>query len=366
MPLEPSSRSMVEVRGRVILAQRTILTFCLALLTIIIGFAMLSQAKDLFAPVISALLLGIVMTPLSDGLDRLKVPAPLAAFVSVLLALAFIVVLILLIEPYATQVINRAPVIWYELRGTIEEFQRLLRGLEQISDDMAQAIEPDNDQSDSDAETVTLPSLTDALFYAPFFAAQFMIFTGTLYFFLLARTDIYVWVTATFRRLDEHELRVAGKQVSRYVLTISAINLGLGVMVAIVMQLIGMPSAIVWGMMAFLLNFVLYLGPAVLFATFLVAGIVVFDGAYSFLPAAAYVALNLTEAQFITPTLVGRSLSVNPLLIFLSLVFWLWLWGPIGGIIAIPLQIWVTTIWKSGTRQTLIQGLMDEPSAKTA
>lgn len=223
-----------------------------------------------------------------------------------------------------------------------------------MSADVASAIEPDSDGTSD--EPVTLPSITDALLYAPQFAAQFMIFTGTLYFFLMARNSIYDWVSATFHRFGEDELRHAGKQVARYVLTISAINLCFGVLVAIVMQLIGMPSPILWGILAFTLNFILYLGPIVLIGTLVVTGIVMFDGAASFLPAAIYLAMNATEAQFVTPTLVGKSLSVNPLLVFLSLVFWLWLWGPIGGVIAIPLLIWCMTVFKALTRQTISSG----------
>ena len=95
-----------------------------------------------------------------------------------------------------------------------------------------------------------------------------------------------------------------------------------------------------WGLAAFLLNFVLYLGPVVFAFALFIGGIVQFEGAISFLPAALYVAMNLTEGQFVTPALVGRHMKVNPLLVFLSLVFWLWLWGPIGGVVAIPFLVW--------------------------
>ncbi len=338
--------------------QRSVSTICLSLLTLIVVFAVLHQAKDVFAPIISALLLGVVLTPLSDLWDKLHLPPALAALISVLLALLMISAMLLLIEPYVTQVINQAPVIWNELRETIDELKRVMRGLEQISEDVATAIEPENAANGETTEdgSVALPSITDALFYAPQFAAQFMIFTGTLYFFLMARNGIYDWVSASFRRFGEDELRQAGKQVSRYVLTISAINFGFGVLVTIVMQLIGMPSPILWGVLAFALNFILYLGPITLVIILLVTGIVVFDGAASFLPAAIYLAMNATEAQFITPTLVGKRLSVNPLLVFLSLVFWLWLWGPIGGVIAIPLLIWCLTIYKGAVGQTISSG----------
>lgn len=324
--------------------QRSVLTLCVAAIAIVIVFAALQQTKGLFAPIVAALVLGIVMTPLSDAWDRLRVPPALAALFSVMLALAAIIILGLLIEPYATQAINKAPVIWHELRDTVEDLKYVLRGIEEMKDDVAAAIEASPDSSSEDA--VKLPTAMDALFYAPQFAGQVLIFVGTLYFFLMARNDIYVWVTHISRRFGESDLRYANKQVARYVLTISAINLGMGVVVAIAMQILGMPSPILWGIMAFSLNYLLYLGPIIMIATLTITGIVMFEGAQSFLPAIVYLLINGIEAQFATPTLVGRSLSVNPLLVFLSLVFWMWLWGPVGGVIAIPMLVWGIAIYE--------------------
>lgn len=334
----------------------TINTVCLGLLTIIAVFIVLHQAKALFAPLLAAILLGVVLTPLSEIWEKLRIPDAIAAFLSVLLALASIFFIVLLLEPYITQAISQGPVIQAELRETVQEAQRLLRGIEKISDDVAAAIEPEGAANEASSEGVTLPSLTDALFYAPQFAAQFLIFTGTLYFFLLARNAVYDWLSATTAPVGQRDLRRAASQVPRYVLTISAINFTFGAIVAVVMYWIGMPSPIVWGLLACLLNFVLYLGPLALIAMLTVTGIVVFDGAASFLPPAIYVAMNAVEAQFVTPTLVGKSLSVNPLLVFVSLVFWLWLWGPIGGIIAIPLLIWTLTIVKGFNGQVISDG----------
>ena len=106
--------------------------------------------------------------------------------------------------------------------------------------------------------------------------------------------------------------------------------------------IIGIPNPILWGAAAFILNFVLYLGPVMLLVALGVAGFTEFNGAYSLLPALAYFLLNMTEAQFVTPTLVGQRLQLNPLVVFLAILFGLWLWGPIGGIVSLPLLVWVT------------------------
>jgi predicted PurR-regulated permease PerM len=355
-----AKKSAAPNKAAVAIHPMTLANACFVILTIIVVFTVLLNAKTVFAPVIAALLLGLILTPLSDIWERLKLPAALSALLSMLLALTSILLLLLLIEPYVTKAIERAPVIWNELRETIEELRRLLRGLEDMSEDLAKAIEPAEGDTvantEDSEEAVNLPSISDALFYAPQFGAQFMIFSGTLYFFLMVKNDLYDWVSGASIHINGDDLRQAGEKVSQYVLTISAINFCFAVLVAIVMRLYGMPSPILWGMLAFGLNFVLYLGPIALAGLLTVTGIVVFDGAYSYLPAATYLAMNATEGQFVTPTLVGKSLSINPLLVFLSLVFWLWLWGPIGGIIAIPLLVWGVAVYDGLTAHAISSG----------
>lgn len=117
-----------------------------------------------------------------------------------------------------------------------------------------------------------------------------------------------------------------------------------------------------WGLLAFLVNFILYLGPAMLALALLIAGLITFDGAYGLLPAALYLAMNATEGEFVTFVLVGRSMSVNPLLVFFSLVFWLWLWGPVGGFIAIPGLIWFMVVAKTMLAPSPREG-EDQPTA---
>lgn len=304
-------------------------------------FTALRLTGDVFAPLVLGLVLGVVLSPVSIWLERIGTPSVLSALAVMLLALTVLTGILLFLGPVFSRLINQAPQIWQEVRVSIREVQGLIRGLNQASEEVAKAIGP-NGASDAE-ETTRVPSLTDALFAAPAFAAQLLVFLGTLFFFVLSRQEIYEWISS--RIAGAHDvmamrLKEADRLVSRYFLTISIINICFGCTVAAVMALIGMPSPILWGVFAALMNFILYLGPACVAVILLVAGIVVFDGPTAVLPAAAFVGLNMTEGQFITPSLVGRHMEINPLLVFLSLVFWLWLWGPLGGIIAIPLLIW--------------------------
>jgi predicted PurR-regulated permease PerM len=311
---------------------------------VILAFATLDYAKDFFAPVVSALVAGIVLSPLSDLLTRIGLRPSVSALVTVAVTLAFVVCLALLLEPYVTVAIERAPIIWFELRETVDGIRSVMLGLNEIAEDVAEAVDPANEPGEKKTPAFAVPSITDALFYAPHYLAQFMIFVGVFYFFLMTRPEIYRWLGGFVSEMESQDFVHAEKQVARYFLTITAINASFGVLVAIVMQGFAMPAAVFWGVMAFVLNFVPYLGPIALTAMLLVTGVVAFDGPISFVPAAVYLAMNAVEGQFVTPALVGQRMSVNPLLVFVSLVFWMWLWGPIGGVIAIPLLIWSISI----------------------
>lgn len=311
-------------------------------------FAALQVASDLFAPLALALVLGVVLSPISTGLERLGAGKFISSLAVLVFSLCALGAFLLFIGPYLTRLWVEAPVIWRELRLSFLELQQVIQGLSDASEEVAKAIDGGNGESaKDDGGASAVPSFTDAVLAAPAFMAQLLIFIGTLFFFVLAREDVYRWLAYALEGPDSimaQRLQQADRMVSRYFLTISLINLGFGICVGTGLWLIGLPSPVLWGVLAALMNFILYLGPALVALALLIAGIVVFDGFELALPPLVFVGLNILEGQFITPLLVGRHISVNPLLVFLSLVFWLWLWGPIGGIVAIPLLIWCLSL----------------------
>jgi len=314
--------------------------WAIIMLAAIAVFTALRLTADVFAPLMLGLVLGVVLSPISTGLERVGAPSALSALAVLIFSLIVLAGIVLFLGPVFSKLLIQAPQIWQEVRVSIRDFQGLIQGISDASEEVARAIGPGSGDAE---EAPRVPSLTDALLAAPAFAAQLLIFIGTLFFFVLSRQEIYRWISD--RLTGAHDvmamrLAEADRLVSRYFLTIAVINIFFGGFVAAALWLIGMPSALMWGVIATLMNFILYLGPACVAVALIVAGVVVFDGLAVLLPGAAFVGLNLTEGQFVTPMLVGRHMSVNPLLVFLSLVFWLWLWGPLGGFIALPLLIW--------------------------
>ena len=334
----------------------TVTRWSTLVLAVFATFVALDVGESVFAPLLLAFVIGIVLSPLSDFCERMGAPRIVATVLSMAVGLSLIVVMALLLQPLVLRVFELAPSIWRRFAETLSQLQVLLSGLGEVTQDVAAAV----DASTGGEEGVALPTLTDALLLAPAVAGQILIFLGGLFFFLSGRVEVYDYLSR-HRVLSERPrdvtriLLAAERRVSRYFLTILVINAGFGIVVAGAMALLGMPWPLTWGIVAFLLNFILYLGPIVVAGCLVVAGSMSFTGLEAFLPAAVYVGLNATEGQFVTPSLVGRSLHVNPLLVFLSLVLWLWLWGPLGGFVAIPLLVWliaVTTGFK-GDREAI-------------
>ncbi|MFD2175842.1 AI-2E family transporter [Rhodobacter lacus] len=312
--------------------------------------AALSALRELAAPMALALVFGIVLSPLSDFWERRGLAPSIGASLSLVLTLATLGTLGLLLQPLVSDLVAQAPKVWADSQALLKAFHDLLKGLVDASREVSGA---GGGEAALPQGMVGLPSLSGALMIAPQIAAQLLTFIGTLFFFLLTRIEIYDWAA---RRLASpagrgqlaQRLRHAETTVSRYFLTITLINAALGIATAGVLELIGLPGALSWGIVAFVLNFVVYLGPAATAVALALAGVAAFDGAAALFPVAAYGALITLEGQFVTPALVGRRMALNPLLVFVALLFGLWLWGAIGGIVAIPLMLWGVVLQNGG------------------
>ena len=313
--------------------------------------AALRLGQDVLAPITLALVAGVVLSPLSDFWERHGDSPVWGALLGLLATLVLVGCLALTIQPVVASLVEQAPKVWSDMQEVVHAIRGLMRGLSEVKDSVASAIAPEANAANPPTaeESVTVPTVADAIMIAPAILSRILIFAGTLFFFLLTRAEIYDWVSLRLsgrgtRAQLALRLRLAERNVARYFLTVTLINAGLGVLTAVALGMIGVTAAPTWGFAAFLLNFVVYLGPAVFVVVLLFVGIAQFDGAHSLAPAAAFLTLNTLEGQFITPTLVGRHMAVNPLLVFLALIFGLWLWGPVGGVVAIPLLLWVLVL----------------------
>lgn len=335
---------------------------------IALGFTM-KLAQTLLAPILLALMVGILLAPLSARAIHRGLPAPIAAASGLALTLAVGMLFILFLEPHISSAISKAPHLLNELKSSAESMRELVAGVESVTDEVAAAIDPDaikkptkagGNNAAADAAAAALPNLSTALAWVPSMGGQILIFVGTLFFFLLSRDEIYNLASRAFR-LDNPERFIAAEQrVSRYLFAITVINAGFGILVMAVMYLLDMPAPLLWGVLAFAVNFILYLGPIMLGATLFLAGLVTFDGIETIFPAVCYYLLNMTEGQFVTPALVGKRMEINPFLLFVTLAAFLWLWGPVGGILALPLLVWGLTL--AGLRASIPTETKEAPA----
>ncbi|MFC3616031.1 AI-2E family transporter [Lutimaribacter marinistellae] len=345
----------------------------LSLLAIIVVFAVLEAGQVVFAPILCGIVFGVVCGPLVDLAERFKLPQAVAALAALFLFLAIVLLLYLFLEPTVREAIRNAPLIWRELTAILETVRDTLRGVEEIQKSVNDALNEDAGGAGTvkvtdEKEGLNMPGLKEALAYGPSLVGGILIFVGTLYFFMATRREVYGYIANYFPRMSFECLHDAEKRVSRYFLTISMVNAGFGLVVMLAMTAYGVPQPALWGLATFLLNFILYLGPILVATALLVTGVVVFDGFFSFVPALTFLFFNMIEAQFVTPSTVGRVMALNPLFVFLSLVLWMWLWGPIGGLVAIPLLVWlifVTTECNLSTTQQIgdLEEQEEEPLA---
>jgi predicted PurR-regulated permease PerM len=248
-----------------------------------------------------------------------------------------------LVQP-ATAWAARAPEMVEQVK---DRFQHVFWRAARLTEAAAQVegmAKPSNGQGTTTQVEVKQPIFVNTvLTYTRSFVAG-GIETVVLLFFMLAAGDLFmqklVKVLPTLhdkRKAVEiaHEVQ---HSLSAFLFTITLINAVLGVAVGFAAFLVGLPNPVLWGVLAGALNFIPYFGPITGVAVLLVAGFITFDSPLrALLPSVIYLGLHGVEANFITPLILGRRLTLNPLVIFISLMFWTWLWGIPGALLSIPM-----------------------------
>ncbi len=289
---------------------------------------------------VAALVIGTTLAPIVKGAARHRVSPWATAIVlgAVLLAVAGTAVT-LLAQP-VSEWIAKAPEIGATIKQKLYVFDRPLAALRELQEVLlpsagnAVAVEP----SQLGIVTPVVAFLTPAVI-------QVTLFFVTLIFFLATQMDFRRYMASFFTTRDGklRFIRITNDiedHLASYVATVTIINFGLGVMVAIGAWLFGLPNPAILGLVTMVVNYIPYIGPVCTTIVLLGVGLVTFPSlGYALVPAAAFVAVATIEGQFITPTVLGHRLTLNPLAVLLALAFWAWLWGPMGAFLAVPLTI---------------------------
>lgn len=334
-----------EERPVVRLATQSVPRWAVIGIFLLLLIAGIAYARDFLMPVVLGFLLALVFSPVRRFLERRGVPPEVSAFLIVGSLVAMLGSGLFLLAGPVQGWIEDAPQIARELEW---KTRSLFGGAKAVLEASQTVDEVTSGGTDPDVQEVVVKEpgmFTNLAWVAPAYLAQ-TVLTLVLLLFLLASGDMInekiVNVLPTFK--DKRQaMRIAHdieRKLSRYLFTITAINAGLGVAIGIAMALLGMPNPALFGVIAFSLNYVPYLGALTGVGAALVVGLLTFDDpGTALLPSLAYFALTAIEGQFVTPYFVGRRLEMNTVVIFLSITFWAWLWSVMGMLLAVPLLV---------------------------
>lgn len=307
-------------------------------------------ARALLMPIILAILFSLLLSPIVGWLRKFRLPEPVgAAVVMVALVSGIGFAIYTLAEP-AAQWLDKAP----ESLSTAES---KLRKLKQPVADVQRAAEKIEAMTQLQAAkkprevVVQTPGLGAFITSQTPYLITGLISTLVLLYFLLASGDLFMRKTVRLIptwRDKVHAVEVGReiqRELGRYFFTVTLINGALGVATAIAMRALGMPNPLLWGAMAMLLNYIPYLGPTTSLAVLSMAAVVTFDDLNRIWPVpAVFLALVVLEGQLIQPIVVGRSLRLNPVMVFVAFLLLGWLWGIAGMFIAVPILVTLKVI----------------------
>lgn len=338
---EGSGRS---IRARVMRAETAL--WILVLLAILYTAYL---AQNLVAPVTAAVVGSFILMPLMRAAPFRFLPHALSAAIMVVVILGALGGAIYMLAEPAAQWTARIP-------AAIEEFEERSREISEPVEAMRRASEQVEElarvRGGQDQQTVVVkepPLMEQVMEVAGQKGTSFLIFIVLLYFLLATGELLRDRIIRSARRLTDKEkarriLRSIEREISTYLFSISFINAGLGLCIGVSLWAIGLPNAALWGVAAALLNFVPYAGAVAGMALTTLIALIAFDDLTRVAAVPAiYFFWNLIESQFVTPSVLGRRHTLNAAVVFLSIVFWGWMWGVIGAVLAVPILVIMNT-----------------------
>lgn len=323
------------------LKSRLQIRLLLGLMTLAVVYT-LAIAQSFLIPVALGFLVSLVLAPVVRQLERLHIPRTIGAGMVVLLLLSLLSYGIASsIDPISDWV-ERAPSLLKKLERKVYPIKRTVQEVSKTAEQV------DRITSVSANKTVQVKGVgfREVLYAnAQGLVSGAVMATMLLYFFLswgrvvLMRIGRLLGDMPSRHRFLELTMVLEG-EVSKYLLMITLINFGLGIVVAATLYAFGMPNPLLWGVVAALFNYIPYVGSLASAVLIGATALLNFDGlAMPLLIVMSFIGITVLEGQIVTPLVLGRRLALNPLIVFLSVVFWFWLWGVVGAFMAVPMLI---------------------------
>ena len=298
--------------------------------------------RAILLPIVLAVLLDFLLSPVLRGLKRLRIKEPVGAVLVILVLLGGLGGGIYSLAEPAQVWMARAPESLKLLQTRLRVVRRPVEQMTRTAEQVEAATEVR--KSGPPEVIVRGPRLSDRLFGSTQLFVAGALETLVLLYFLLAVGDLFLQkLIRVLPQFKDKKMAVAiaretEASISTYLFTVTLVNLTLGTVVTLIMLAVGMPNPMLWGTLAALAEFIPYLGSTALLATLTLAGLVTFPSVgHALLVPGSYLAVNVVQANFISPVVLGRRLTLNPVAILVGLIFWWWIWGVAGAFIAVPL-----------------------------
>lgn len=321
----------------------------------VVGLFALAVAYTLFfaraflLPVAVAVFLDFLLGPPVRWLRKLGIGEPIGAALVLLAVLAALGITVYQLAPAAAEWVRRAPESFAEardkfeaIRGPVAEVTRAAEQVENVTD-----VSP----GDSPQVEIKGPTLAGRIFGGTM--SMFTFFAVVLFttYFLLAAGDLFlqklIRVLPQFRdkKRAVSIAREIESNISSYMMTVTAINIGVGIVTGFAMKLCGLPNPVLWGVAAGLLNFMPYVGAFINIGILALAALVSFDTlGQAAVPPLVFFGINLVEGNLVTPMIIGRRLSLNTVALFIGMTFWWFVWGIPGALMAVPMMATIKII----------------------
>jgi len=297
--------------------------------------------RPILLPILAALVVGTTLAPVIRRAEKRGISTWVTGVLLVLILLGMAGLLITLLAAPVGEWIAKAPEIGASIKQKLYVLDRPLAALR----DLQNTLTPASGGTAVAVETSQMAMVGPVVSLVTPAVAQLVVFFVTLTFFLGGQLEFRKQLAAMFSSRDARLrfIRITNDvehNLASYMAVLTVINFTLGVIVATGAWLFGFTNPVIFGVTAMVLNYIPYIGPACMTFILFAVGLVTFPSlGYALVPAACFIALSTLEGQIVTPTILGRRLTLRPFAVFLSLAFWAWLWGPMGAFLAVPLSI---------------------------
>ena len=301
--------------------------------------AFLYVGRAILLPIFAAAVLALTLAPVIKTAKRFGIPTWLSAIVILLFGVGAVSLAAMALARPVSEWIARGPEIIATIRDKLAVLDQPMAALRQLEGSLF---------GDKAGLNVNMPASTVVIPVVAFLtpaAGELVLFFTMLLFFLVGEIELRNQLVALFGHRDSKLrflkiMRDIERNLAAYLAVVTTVNIGVACIVSLGAWLIGFPNPLIFGFLAGLFNYVPYIGPAIMVVVLFGVGLVTFPSlTHALIAPLGLVALTTLEGHVITPTIVGRRLTLNPLLVFLALAFWTWMWGPLGALLAVPLSI---------------------------